>query len=124
VLAAAAPAIFIRLAEALAIAIAFWRCALGATVLMPPALVRKDSFLMGRALYVGIDSGVALGDHCGFWISSFDYLSVAARVVTALLAWLVLTERPGLLTIVGGAVVLAGLYVLLEGRSAAGEPDP
>jgi drug/metabolite transporter (DMT)-like permease len=58
------------------------------------------------------------------WISSFDYPSVAASVVAALLAWLVLSERPGLLTIVGGALVLARLYFLLKGRSAAGEPDP
>jgi hypothetical protein len=28
-----------------------------------------------------------------------------------------------LLTIVGGAVVLAGLFFLLRGRSAVGEPD-
>jgi drug/metabolite transporter (DMT)-like permease len=49
---------------------------------------------------------------------------LAEPVVAALLAWLVLSERPGLLTIVGGAVVLAGLYFLLKGRSAAGEHDP
>ncbi|MDQ3863973.1 MAG: DMT family transporter, partial [Actinomycetota bacterium] len=41
---------------------------------------------------------------------------LAEPVVAALLAWLVLSERPGLLTIVGGAVVLAGLYLLLKGR--------
>jgi drug/metabolite transporter (DMT)-like permease len=49
---------------------------------------------------------------------------LAEPVVAALLAWLVLPERPGPLTIVGGAVVLAGLYFLLKGRSAAGEPNP
>ena len=48
---------------------------------------------------------------------------LAEPVVAALLAWIVLSERPGLPTIVGGAVVLAGLYFLLKGRSAAGEPD-
>jgi drug/metabolite transporter (DMT)-like permease len=47
---------------------------------------------------------------------------LAEPVVAALLAWLVLSERPGLLTIVGGAVVLAGLYFLLKGRSAASDP--
>ena len=45
---------------------------------------------------------------------------LAEPVVAALLAWIVLSERPGLPTIVGGAVVLAGLYLLLKGRSAAG----
>jgi drug/metabolite transporter (DMT)-like permease len=47
---------------------------------------------------------------------------LAEPVVAALLAWLVLSERPGLLTIVGGAVVLAGLYFLLKGRPVVAEP--
>ncbi|HET9927476.1 MAG TPA: EamA family transporter, partial [Rubrobacter sp.] len=81
VLAVSASAIFIRLADAPAIAIAFWRCALGAVVLLPPAFVRRDSFPKGRALYVAMASGVALGAHFGFWISSLDYTSVAASVV-------------------------------------------
>ena len=36
-------------------------------------------------------------------------------VVSALLAWLVLSERPGPATVVGGVVVLVGLYLLLRG---------
>jgi drug/metabolite transporter (DMT)-like permease len=47
---------------------------------------------------------------------------LAEPVVAALLAWLVLSERPGLLTIIGGAVVLAGLYLLLKGRTVVAEP--
>src|ERR671914_743184 len=47
---------------------------------------------------------------------------LAEPVVAALLAWLVLSERPGLLTIVGGAVVLAGLYFLLKGRPVVAQP--
>jgi drug/metabolite transporter (DMT)-like permease len=47
---------------------------------------------------------------------------LAEPVVAAILAWLILAERPGLLTLVGGVVVLAGLYLLLKGRSAAVEP--
>ncbi len=35
---AVSAAIFIRLAEAPAVAVAFWRCALGAAVLVPPAV--------------------------------------------------------------------------------------
>src|SRR5215203_2298395 len=49
---------------------------------------------------------------------------LAEPVVAAFLAWFILSERPGLLTIVGGSVVLAGLYFLLKWRSAAGESDP
>jgi len=47
---------------------------------------------------------------------------LAEPVVSALLAWLVLSERPGLLTVLGGGVVLAGLYFLLKGRPVPTEP--
>jgi drug/metabolite transporter (DMT)-like permease len=40
---------------------------------------------------------------------------LAEPVVSALLAWLVLSEKPGPATILGGAVVLAGLFLLLHG---------
>jgi drug/metabolite transporter (DMT)-like permease len=40
---------------------------------------------------------------------------VAEPVVSALLAWLVLSEKPGLATAFGGLVVLLGLYLLLRG---------
>jgi hypothetical protein len=37
----------------------------------------------------------------------------AEPVVSALLAWLILSEKPGVATVVGGAVVLSGLFLLL-----------
>jgi len=40
---------------------------------------------------------------------------LAEPLVSALLAWLVLSERPGLATLLGGAVVLLGLFLLLRG---------
>ena len=43
---------------------------------------------------------------------------LAEPVVSALLAWLVLSERPGLATLLGGAVVLVGLFCLLYGHRA------
>jgi drug/metabolite transporter (DMT)-like permease len=120
-----ASAIFIRLAEAPAIAIAFWRCALGAVVLLPPALVRKDGFPRGSALYVGLASGVALGAHFGFWISSLDYTSVAASVVlvstqpvfVAILAYLLFGERTSTLSFLGIVVAIAGTAVIAFDRS-------
>jgi len=120
VLAVSAAAIFIRLAEPPAVAIAFWRCALGAAVLLPPALVRGDAFPRGRALYFGIASGVALGAHFGFWISSLDYTSVAASVVlvstqpvfVAILAYLLFGERTSPLTFLGIVVAIAGTAVI------------
>jgi drug/metabolite transporter (DMT)-like permease len=125
VLAVSASAIFIRLAEAPAIAIAFWRCALGAAVLLPPALVRKDRFPRGRVLYVGLASGVALGAHFGFWISSLDYTSVAASVVlvstqpvfVAVLAYLLFGERTTPLSFLGIVVAIAGTAVIASDRT-------
>jgi drug/metabolite transporter (DMT)-like permease len=122
VLAVSAAAIFIRLAEAPAVAVAFWRCALGAALLLPPALVRRERFPRGRDLWVGIASGVALGAHFGFWISSLDHTSVAASVVlvstqpvfVAILAYLIFGERTTLLSFAGilaavvGSAVIAG----------------
>jgi drug/metabolite transporter (DMT)-like permease len=125
VLAVSAAAIFIRLAEAPAVAIAFWRCALGAVVLLPPALLRKDRFPRGRALYAGIASGVALGAHFGFWISSLDYTSVAASVVlvstqpvfVAVLAYLLFGERTSALSFLGTVVAIAGTAVIAFDRT-------
>jgi drug/metabolite transporter (DMT)-like permease len=120
VLAVSAAAIFIRLAEAPAVAIAFWRCALGAAILLPLAIVRRDKFPRGRTLYVGIASGVALGAHFGFWISSLDYTSVAASVVlvstqpvfVAILAYMLFGERTSPLSFAGILVALAGTTVI------------
>jgi drug/metabolite transporter (DMT)-like permease len=120
VLAVSAAAIFIRLAEAPAIAIAFWRCALGAALLLPPALARRERFPKGRDLYVGIASGVALGAHFGFWISSLDYTSVAASVVlvstqpvfVAIFAYLLFGERTSPLSFAGILAALAGTAVI------------
>jgi len=46
---------------------------------------------------------------------------LAEPVVSALLAWLILSEKPGLLTLLGGTVVLLGLFLLLRGYRVAGE---
>jgi drug/metabolite transporter (DMT)-like permease len=120
VLAVSAAAIFIRLAEAPAIAVAFWRCALGAALLLPPALVRRDRFPRGRDLWVGIASGIALGAHFGFWISSLDHTSVAASVVlvstqpvfVAILAYLIFGERTSPLSFAGIIAALVGTAII------------
>lgn len=120
VLAVSAAAIFIRLADAPAIAVAFWRCALGVALLLPPALLRRERFPRGRDLYAGVASGVALGAHFGFWISSLDHTSVAASVVlvstqpvfVAILAYLLFGERTSPLSFAGILVALAGTAII------------
>ena len=47
---------------------------------------------------------------------------LAEPVVSALLAWVILAEKPGLLTVLGGVVVLAGLFLLLRGYRAKPQP--
>lgn len=119
-LAVSAAAVLIRLAGAPALAVAFWRCALGAAVLLPPALLMREKFPRGRDLWVGIASGVALGAHFGFWISSLDYTSVAASVVlvstqpvfVVLLAYLLFGERTSPLSFGGILLALAGTAVI------------
>ncbi len=116
----------IRLADAPALAVAFWRCALGVAVLLPLAFLRRDRFPKGKTLYVGIGSGVALGAHFGFWISSLDYTSVAASVVlvsntpvfVAILAYLVFGEKTAPLSFAGIVVALGGTVVIAQDGSA------
>ena len=125
VLAVSAAAIFIRLAEAPALAVAFWRCAMGVVVLVPFAFYRREALPRGRVLRIGVSSGVALGAHFGFWVSSLDYTSVAASVVlvcslpvfVAILAYLVFGERTSLLSFVGILVALAGTVIIVSDGS-------
>ncbi len=125
VLAVSAAAIFIRLADAPALAVAFWRNALGVLVLLPLALYRRETLPRGRDLCYGVASGVALGAHFGFWISSLDYTSVAASVVlvctqpvfVAILAYLVFGERTSPVSFSGILVALAGTAVIASDGS-------
>jgi drug/metabolite transporter (DMT)-like permease len=49
---------------------------------------------------------------------------LAEPVVSALLAWLILSEAPGLATVFGGAVVLVGLCLLLRGYRTSPKDAP
>ena len=125
VLAVSSAAVMIRVAGAPALAVAFWRCALGVAILLPSALIRRDRFPRGRTLYVGIASGVALGAHFGFWISSLDYTSVAASVVlvsntpvfVAILAYLLFGEKTTPVSFAGILVALGGTAVISQDGS-------
>lgn len=126
VMAVSAAAVLIRLTDAPAIAVAFWRCALGVVVLLPLAAVRRERPPRGRSLWIGLAAGVALGAHFGFWISSLDYTSVAASVVlvttmpifVAILAYLLLGERTSPMSSVGILVAIAGTAVIAQDGSA------
>ncbi|MGB3632825.1 MAG: DMT family transporter [Rubrobacteraceae bacterium] len=125
VLAVSAAAIFIRLADAPAIAVSFWRCALGVAVLLPLAVARGEQVPRGRTLWIGLASGVALGAHFAFWISSLDYTSVSASVVlvttqpvfVAIFAYLLFGERTSPISFVGILVAISGTAVIAQDGS-------
>ena len=126
VLAVGASAVFIRLAEAPALGIAFWRCALGALALLPLAAFNRESMPKGGFLWIGAVSGIALGAHFGTWIASLEYTSVAASVVlvsttpvfVAVAAYLLFGERTSAMSFAGIMLAIAGTAVI-----AGGEPS-
>jgi drug/metabolite transporter (DMT)-like permease len=118
VVAVSSAAVLIRLADAPALAIAFWRCALGVVFLLPLAAYRRERLPRGRSLRVLLASGAVLGVHFGLWIPSLDYTSVAASVVlvctvpvfVALFGFLALGEKTSGLS-------LAGIFVSIGGSA-------
>jgi drug/metabolite transporter (DMT)-like permease len=123
VLAVGAAAIFIRLADAPALGIAFWRCTLGVIALLPLAALKREKMPKGRDLRVGSLAGIALGAHFGTWIASLEYTSVAASVVlvsttpvfVAVAAYLLLGERTSVLSFAGIVLAIAGTAVIAAG---------
>jgi drug/metabolite transporter (DMT)-like permease len=128
VLAVGAAAVFIRLAGAPALGIAFWRCALGVAALTPLVAWRRERLPGGRYLWAGVAAGVALGVHFGTWIASLDYTSVAASVVlvsttpvfVAIAAYLLLGERTSVLSLGGIGLAILGTTVIASGGPGTG----
>lgn len=119
-----------------ALAIAFWRNALGALVLLPfllrglPAIraLRRDRML------AMIAAGVLLGLHFAFWIPSLRFTSIAAStalvatqvVWAAVLAYLAGHRAPrlewiGIAVALLGVVLLTGIDVSLSPRALIGD---
>lgn len=130
VLAVSSSAILIRLTGAPALAIAFWRCALGVLVLFPVAVLRGERVPAIGTLGIGAISGIALGAHFGTWITSLEYTSVAASVVlvtsspifVAILAYLILGEKTSLLSLAGILVSFAGTIVIAGDGTVGSAP--
>lgn len=126
VLALAFSAIFItklEQAKVPTLVIAFYRIAIAAVLLLPPALVfrwreiaslaRNDIGLLG----VG---GLCLAIHFGAWITSLKYVPIATSVVlvnshplfVVIASYLFLGERPARRSLIGTAIGLAGMVVM------------
>jgi drug/metabolite transporter (DMT)-like permease len=120
-----------------ALAIAFWRNAMGGGVLLPVALLRNRAELRGlsvRERALALLAGLLLALHFGTWIPSIRYTSVASA--TALVAtqpvWSALIGRArgervgrqvwlGIVVSLSGALLLTGADLQVSGKALVGD---
>jgi drug/metabolite transporter (DMT)-like permease len=120
-----------------ALAIAFWRNALGSAVLVPAALLTARAELRGldrRERRLALLAGVFLALHFATWVPSLDYTSVASAtaLVSTQPVWVALIARVqgarvssrvwlGIAVSVAGALLLTGADVQVSGRALVGD---
>ena len=118
--AASASAILIKYAtEADALAISFWRCAVGAAVLAPFARARMRGVRLAH-VRPALIAGVFLAIHFATWITSIEMTSVAiavllvstAPIFVAIAARFVTGERVRSMGWIGIALALGGTVVI------------
>jgi drug/metabolite transporter (DMT)-like permease len=131
-------AIFIRLADAPSLSIAFYRNAIAAAILLPLAIARHPGELRRlsrRQAALLVLSGAFLAVHFATWISSLALTTVAASVVlvTAAPIFTVAAERVffgqrasrrvlvGILLALVGTLVISGGALAVSGRAALGD---
>ena len=120
-----------------ALAIAFWRNALGGAVMLPVALITaRDELrgLDGRERRLALIAGVFLALHFATWVPSLTFTSVASA--TALVAtqplWAAVISRlqgfdvgrrvwVGIAVAVTGAILLTGADLQVSGRALVGD---
>jgi drug/metabolite transporter (DMT)-like permease len=118
--------IFVRLAHAPALAVAFNRIFLASVVVAPFAaspLARAWPALSARRRLLLLASGVSLGVHFATWIASLSYTSVAASVLlvntaplfTLVFSWWLLGERASSAVRIAMAVALTGAALIAAG---------
>ncbi|MCK4260456.1 MAG: DMT family transporter [Halanaerobiales bacterium] len=126
VIAVSFAAIFIRLADAPAPVIAFYRMGIATLILSPFVLFRYGKELKkltSKQIFFCILSGLFLALHFFFWITSFDHTSVASSVVfvttqpifVAIAGRFILKERPGLFLLCGIALSCVGSLIIGAG---------
>lgn len=120
-----------------ALAIAFWRNAMAAGVLVPLAgLTRRAELLAmsARERWLGLAAGAWLAAHFATWVPSLTYTSVssAAALGATQPIWAALIVRrsghhipargwAGIVVAVLGAALITGVDVTLSGRALAGD---
>jgi drug/metabolite transporter (DMT)-like permease len=119
-------AVLIRLCDAPALVIAFYRMGIAAVLLLPIVLLRYTDelkALLSSSWKLTLLSGVFLGLHFALWVSSLFYTSVASSVVIVAtqplfaltFSWIFLKEKAQWLTLLAILLALAGVYVIAAG---------
>jgi drug/metabolite transporter (DMT)-like permease len=125
-------AIFIRLAEAPSLVVAFWRMAIAALVLAPFTVVAlRRTPLSATTAWPTLWAGALLGVHFAAWITSLSYTTVATSVTlvatvplwVALFSWLFLRRPPPLSVLFGVLIAVAGGAVIAFGDITAARVD-
>jgi drug/metabolite transporter (DMT)-like permease len=124
-------AIFIRLCQAPSLAVAFYRMALAAVMLLPFVAWRGWSQLSGlsRALLMrALLAGIFLGLHMGTWVTSLYYTSVASSMIlvstqsifAVLLSHFGIKERVSRNVLMAVAIALLGSVIIGGGDLRVG----
>jgi drug/metabolite transporter (DMT)-like permease len=124
-------AIFIRLCQAPSLAVAFYRMALAAAVLLPFVARHGWSWWAGlkrAALGQALLAGLFLGLHMGTWVTSLYYTSVASSMIlvstqsifAVLLSHFGIKERVSRAVLLAVAIALAGSVVIGGGDLRVG----
>lgn len=129
VIAVSLSAIFIRMADAPGIVVAFYRMLFASLLLAPVTLpaLRKAKFTARSFIYTAL-AGVFLAIHFATWITSLSYTTVAASVTLttstplwmALFSWLFLGRPPPLAMLMGVLLAVAGGAMIGFGDLAGG----
>ena len=129
VISVGAAAILIRLADAPALAVSFWRTLIGGLALFVVVKAMGRPLPRGEHLKRAIAAGVLLGAHFWLWIASLDYTSVAASVglvclqpvFVVVLARVFLAEATARVVVIGILVALSGtVLIALDHDETAG----
>ena len=124
----------ITVTAAPAIAIAFWRCFLGAMATTPFAFRNGLRNINKKTLTTSISAGLLLGIHFAVWIPSLRFTTVAAStaMVATQPAWAALIAKIrgeifpnkvwfGIFVALLGAVLLTGIDISLDRRAVIGD---